>query len=272
MSAAPHPFDEAVRLESLGVGRWSGATHGDYANMAGPFGGFTAAVLLKSVLSDPRCLAEPIALTVNFAGPIADGAFEVAARLIRGGKTTQHWSVELSQAGGVAATASVVCGVRAAEWSHAPLLAPAAPRFETLERAPVLGRPNWTRRYDMRFVEGGLEPYPRADGIVKSPRSLVWLKEDPERALDFLALASLSDAFFVRIMLARGTWQPMATVTMTTYFHLRHAELSALGAAPVLGDADAAVFEGGFADQSCRLWSEEGRLIANGVQATWYKS
>lgn len=272
MSESPHPFDEAVRLEPLTEGRWAGATHDAYANMAGPFGGFTAAALLNAVLSDQRRLAEPIALTVNFAGPIADGGFEVAARLVRGGRTTQHWSVELSQKGGVAATASVVCGVRSADWSHAPLAGPQVAGFETLERAPVLGRPNWVRHYDMRFVEGELDPYPRADGLVKSARSLVWLKEFPERALDFLALAALSDAFFVRIMHARGTWQPMATVTMTTYFHLRERELAELGASPVLGDADAAVFEGGFADQTCRLWSEDGRLIANGVQATWYKS
>ena len=34
--------------------------------------------------------ADPIALTVNFCGAIADGEFGIEAKLQRGGKTTQH--------------------------------------------------------------------------------------------------------------------------------------------------------------------------------------
>lgn len=33
-----HPFDEAIRLEPLGEGRFGGATHPEYWNQVGPFG------------------------------------------------------------------------------------------------------------------------------------------------------------------------------------------------------------------------------------------
>jgi len=63
----------------------------------------------------------------------------------------------------------------------------------------------------------------------------------------------------------------MATVSMTTYFHVGAEELARIGAAPVLGEANGDVFHDCFADQTCALWSEDGRLLANGVQVTWYK-
>jgi len=265
-----HPLDQAIRLERDG-NILRGATSPAYANMAGPFGGATAAVLLNAVMIDERRLADPIAQTVNFCGAIADGAFEIETRLIRGGKNTQHWSVELAQNGAIAATASVVCGVRRPTWTHLPTAAPRAPAFKDVA-PPDIPRPlPWVQRYDMRFIEGDLGKFPRNDGILRPARSLIWLQDVPSRPLDFVSLAALSDTFLVRIMLVRGTFQPMATVSMTTYFHVGGEELARIGAAPVLGDANGDVFHDCFADQTCALWSEDGRLLANGVQITWYK-
>ena len=271
MQSEAHTLDEATRLVPLGEGWHAGATHPAYANMAGPFGGVTAAALLNAVLVDPRRSADPIALTVNFCGPIAEGEFEIETKLQRGGKTTQHWSMELKQKGVVCTTASAVCGARKPVWSHYPVKGPRAPPREGIAEMSKIGRPEWTRRYSFRFVEGGLDNYPRDDGRILSPRSLAYIQDAPQRPLDFVSLAALSDAFFVRIMHARGTFQPMATISLTSYFHADGDELSAIGAAPLLGEADAAIFHNGFADQNCALWTPDGRLIANGVQITWYK-
>ena len=147
---------------------------------------------------------------------------------------------------------------------------PEAPPFESCDDMPSPLTP-WTRRYSFRFVEGALEDFPRTDGAIRSGRTLCHLRDKPERPLDFQSLAALSDAFFLRIMHVRGTRQPMATVSLTTYFHADSADLRRLGASPLLGEADAAIFRGGFADQTCRLWAPDGRLVANGVQITWYK-
>lgn len=266
-----HALDDAARLERRGEGRYAGATSPAYANMAGPFGGVTAAALLNAVLLDPRRLADPIALTVNFCASIADGPYEIETKLQRGGRTTQHWSMELAQNGAVAATASAVCGARKPVWSHYPVKGPPAPARDSLPEMDKDRRPEWTRRYSFRFSEGGLDGYPRADGLIHSARTLAYIQDSPARPLDFLSLAALSDAFFVRIMHARGTFQPMATVSLTTYFHAGGDELAAIGATPLLGEADAAIFHNGFADQTCALWTPAGKLLANGVQITWYK-
>jgi len=271
MQSDAHPLDEATRLAPLAEGWWTGATHPAYANMAGPFGGVTAAALLNAVLVDPRRVADPIALTVNFCGPIADGEFEIETRLQRGGKTTQHWSMELRQNGMVCTTASAVCGARKPVWSHYPVKGPTAPPLNGVPEMSKAGGPQWTRRYSFRFVEGGLDNFPRTDGLIRSARTLAYIQDMPERPLDFVSLAALSDAFFVRIMHARGTFQPMATVSLTSYFHADAEELAAIGATLLLGEADAAIFHNGFGDQTSALWTPDGRLVANGVQITWYK-
>lgn len=55
---------------------------------------------------------------MNYCAALGEGAFEVSVRERRTGKSTQHWSLELTQSATVAATASVVCGQRRAVWSH----------------------------------------------------------------------------------------------------------------------------------------------------------
>ncbi len=65
--------------------------------MVGPFGGTTAATALRAILLHPALLGEPVALTVNYAAAMAEGPFSVTARPVRTNRSTQHWTVELSQ-------------------------------------------------------------------------------------------------------------------------------------------------------------------------------
>jgi acyl-CoA thioesterase len=68
-----HPLDAATTLTPLEPNQYRGETNAAYGNMVGPFGGTIAAVLLNAVLIHSERLGEPVSLTVNFAGPIADG-------------------------------------------------------------------------------------------------------------------------------------------------------------------------------------------------------
>jgi hypothetical protein len=129
----------------------------------------------------------------------------------------------------------------------------------------------WLGQFEFRFCEGAIDPRPYAEGEARSPRSIVWLSQRPQRQLDLLGLAALSDVFFVRIIQVRGMRGPMGTVTLTTYFHCTQEELDDLGSSPVLGVADAQIFRRNFHDQRCQLWSADGRLLASGVQMAWYK-
>lgn len=266
-----HPFDDAIRLQPAGDDRWTGATHADYANMVGPFGGVTAAVLLNAALGHPQRQGDPIALTVNFAGPVADGAFEVEARPLRTNRSTQHWTLLLSQDGVPCAAASAVFAQRRPTWGAKEALPPAGlPPASDLPRAPVQGRPAWVRRYDMRFAPGdegfGL------DGVEQAhSESRLWVRDEPPRPLDFASLASVADSFFPRVFVRRRRFAPIGTVTLSTYFHADAAQLAAQGDRPLMATARAQAFRDGYHDQTATLWSDDGHLLASAHQMVYYR-
>ncbi len=135
-STAPHLFDEATRV-TAGDSRWTGHTSEDYWAFVGPFGGITAATLLRAIIEHPQRLGDALSLTVNFCAPIAKGAFDLDVRLIKANRSTQHWSVELTQDGGEAAAfATAVFAVRRPSWSHQQAKFPGAAGFEQTRPYP----------------------------------------------------------------------------------------------------------------------------------------
>lgn len=266
-----HPFDQAIRLERIDGHRRAGATSPHYANMVGPFGGVTAAVLLNAALGHPARAGDPIALTVNFAGPVADGAFEVEARPVRTNRSTQHWQLLLRQGDELCASGSAVFAQRRRTWSAPEARPPEgmAPPG-TLARAPTAGRPTWVRAYDMRLMPGeeafGLDGQEQAHS-----QSRLWVRDEPPRPLDFAALAALSDSFFPRVFVRRRKVAPIGTVTLSTYFHADAAMLAAQGEGHLLGVAQAMAFRDGYHDQSAQLWSSAGELLASAHQMVYYR-
>jgi acyl-CoA thioesterase len=263
-----HPFDTATALKPDGDAL-RGETSPAYGNMVGPFGGVTAATLLRAVLDHPDLLGEPVSLTVNFAGPVADGPFEISARPLRTNRSTQHWALELGQDGAVATTATAVTGIRRATWSATEAAPPEAPAPGELPRRPFPGQVAWTRNYDMRFVAGAL-PQP---GSGESPDSTttLWVRDEPPRPLDFASLTALCDVFYPRVFLRRGTYVPAGTVSMTVYFHADAATLDAQSDRPVLATARARHFGNGYFDQVSELWGAERILLATSHQLVYFK-
>src|SRR3954451_21121169 len=127
--AVGHLFDDATRVNA-GDSRWSGHTSEDYWAFVGPFGGVTAATMLRAIMEHPQRSGDPLAMTVNFCAPVTQGPFDLDVRLIKANRSTQHWSVELTQDGGEVATfATAVFAVRRPSWSHQAAAFPQAPPF-----------------------------------------------------------------------------------------------------------------------------------------------
>ena len=270
-----HPFDEAIDLRASALAdaphEFTGATHPAYANMVGPFGGTTSAQLLQSAMLHPERQGEPVALTVNFAAPVADGDIRFVARPVRTNRSTQHWIIEAHQAEGVVATSTAVFAVRRETWSDVEAVMPAnLPAPDAVPRMPVKGMPAWPQRYDMRFVEGAF-PTAFDEQEQSHSRSTLWVRDEPERALDFASLAAISDSFFPRIYIRRRRRAMIGTVSLTTYFHADSALLAQVGARHVLGVAKALNYRHGYFDQTGELWSPEGQLLASTQQLVYFK-
>src|SRR5205807_5701092 len=100
---ADHLFDQATRV-SAGDSRWQGQTSADYWAFVGPFGGATAATILRALMDHPQATGDPLAVTVNYCAPIAKGPFDLDVRLVKANRFSLHWSVALAQGGGECAT------------------------------------------------------------------------------------------------------------------------------------------------------------------------
>ncbi|KLL95941.1 acyl-CoA thioesterase [Rhodococcus sp. IITR03] len=238
--------------------------------MVGPFGGITAATLLRAVERHPDVLGMPLSLTINYAGPIADGPFDIAVRPVRTNRTTQHWSIELSQDGEVATTATAVFGLRRPTWSSTELQAPAAPAPDSLEPTPLPDFIAWARNYEMRYT-AGVVPEEGSTEVADSTSTL-WVRDVPPRPLDFASLTAMCDIFYPRAFLRLGRVLPAGTVSMTVYFHADPETVAAQSDNPVLATARANRFEQGFFDQSAQLWGRDGVLLATSHQIVYFKA
>nr|WP_246462002.1 thioesterase family protein [Nocardia transvalensis] len=256
-------------MAAVGDGRFAGRTAAPYANMVGPFGGITAATLMRAILDDPRRLAEPVSLTVNFAGPVADGPFEIDARPVRTNRSTQHWLLTMSQDDAVTTTATAVFANRRPTWAATELTPPAAPPAASVPVSEVPEFIAWVGNYEMRFVEGAVAEIEA--GRPSSSTSTLWVRDEPPRPLDYPALTALSDVFFPRVMHRLGRIVPAGTVSMTVYFHATADLLAAQGDDPILATARAQHFGNGYFDQSAQLWTADGELLVTSHQLVYFK-
>ena len=193
MTQSAFDFDQAIALHSLGAGHYSGSTHTAWLNMVGPFGGITAAVLLQAVMQHPDRLGNPVSLTVNFCAGVAEGAFDLSAKPARTNRSTQHWQIQLSQAGEVVITATAVTATRRSTFSSNELPMPAVVAAQSLPRAAPPKLP-WTQRYDMRSITGHLPAmWDNAEGDTLTQ---MWVRDVQERSIDFASLTALADSFF----------------------------------------------------------------------------
>ena len=260
-----HPFDEALQLTSKD-NIFYGQTYPKYTNMVGPFGGLTAATLLKALLEHPKRQGDPISLTVNFAAAVKDGGFEIKPKLIRTNRSTQHWFVTLTQANEIVTTATAVFATRRDSWGATDLSFPALPT-ET-EPLPSGMFPSWTQYYDFGFA-GGVAQLFSAESTTSE--TLQTIRDNPPRPLDILSLTAICDVFFPRIFMRIGQFVPVGTVAFTVYFHADAATLAAHGNGEVIGHARAHRFHNSYFDQSAEIWTLDGELIATTTQIVYFK-
>lgn len=266
-----HPFDRATQVTAVD-GNWRGEASQDYFAFVGPFGGATAATMLRAILLQPERLGDPLSVTVNFCAPVGGGGFDLAVRLMKATRSTQHWMVELVQKGEVAAFMTAVFAARRESWSHQPAVMPDAPPFDRVKPLPNSVVAPWAQQYQFRFVEGAPRYGKTPNDVPAGAYSRMWLSDTLPRQIDFLSLLSMSDSFFARIFHVLGTIVPIGTVSMTTVFHADAADLAAENTTVVLGAADANIFHKSFSDQTGELWSPNGRLLATTSQVVYFKA
>lgn len=263
-----HNFDQAVALSGDADNR-TNTIHPAYQNMVGPYGGITSAALLNSVLQHPQAEGTPVALTVNFLGPINGESMTIRPRLVRKNRSNQHWSLEAFDNEEPVLTATLVMASRRDTWEDTELSFPDCPNFDEIDPVPPELLITWAQQYDFRFAVGGL--LGSGEKGDAPSETLNWVKDKPDRPLDFLSLCALCDTFFPRLLVRHSEFAPIGTVSFTVHFHVGQEELNSLNDGWVLGNARASKFHGSYFDQTAEVWSSNKTLLATTSQIVYYK-
>ena len=237
-----------------------------YEANTGMFGGWTAALLLKSVLEDPGADGSASALTVSYISRTPPGsALILRPRRIGGGRSISHWRSELFVEGEAApvAVAAIVLSNRRESDSFAERAMPQAPGPDALQdfRPPA----SFGRTTAVRYAMGAM-PFNQP-----TTRSLAWQRETSGRKIDAVQLAYLSDVGWPRAFAISAGPRVSSTITMSVYFHATDAELGAVGDDWVFCDMIGTRIEASTVGSKSDLWSRAGKLLATTEQLCWFR-
>jgi acyl-CoA thioesterase len=100
---------------------------------------------------------------------------------------------------------------------------------------------------------------------------MAWVRETSGRSVDYVQLAFLSDCYSPRCCYWSAGPRPMATMTLSVYFHATNQEIEAVGHDYVLIEATGTKGETSTSGQQARLWSKQGSLLTTTEQLCWYR-
>jgi acyl-CoA thioesterase len=204
------------------------------------------------------------ALQTCFVGPVSPGEVDVAVTVLRQGRNVCQVQAQVLQQGQVAAALLGVFGA-----DRPSTLQPRTPQRPPHHEADALpvppprphGAPAFLEHFDMRWAEGAV-PFSGAAGHT----SCIHMRLKPEEAgsvsaeLQIVLLADLSPTPVIG-ELAR----PSANSSVTWELQLRPVDPG-----PAEGwwraDNESLMVEGGYVNQSARLWAPGGQLAAYGYQ------
>lgn len=261
-----HVFDETSQLRSDGNQVWVGLADARQEATNGMYGGWTAALLLRAVMSDANDQGSPSTLTVHFIKPVKPGSdVKIRTQSLGGGRSLSIWQAELQIAGedGVAAIATVVLSKRRESHGFTDMPMPSAPPPETLAEVQAFGK--WGPLNIFR-PSLGAPPFNQPN-----TRSLIWLKDRSDRPLDLLHLAYHSDNFPPRTWYLRPEPGPYSTITMSVYFHATDLDCAAVGNNYILMDTFGTRAESSTVGARANLWSRDGVLLATTEQMGWFR-
>ena len=257
-------FDDDTAVVAIGEGRYQAQIDPGWWILAGPNGGYLAAILLRATeqsTGDPE--RAPRSLTIHYTAPAQEGPAQVETRVERAGGALTTVSARLLQEGRVVALALAAFSKprsRGHQLSHARM--PEAPPPERC--APLEKQIPIHERYEHRWALGAM-PFGSGEHALCGG----WIRLSEPRVVDAALAAAYTDAFppaLFSTLSDRDATAGVPTVDLTTHFR---APLPRPGA--TAGDYSLAVFRSrvaleGFIEEDGELWSPDGVLLAHSRQ------
>jgi acyl-CoA thioesterase len=260
---APTRFDSDTEVEFAGHGIYRTRIDRGWWVVAGPNGGYVAAVLLRALthaVDAPSRQARSI--TIHYTAPPVEGPARVETQVERTGRSLTTVSGRLFQddrllAVSTAAFSKPRAGLAFSEAAMPDVLPP--------EQCPPMERHIEIHdRYEQRWALGS-QPFSGGDRALCGG----WIRLPETRLNDALALAAFSDAFPPAVFSRVGHGEMeggVPTVELTIHFRTALPHPDAFPDDWVLAVFRSRLAEEGFVEETGELWSQGGVLLAESRQ------
>jgi acyl-CoA thioesterase len=262
-------LETALKLDGASDGQWRGRADPAYEAANGMYGGMTAALLLKAVMSEGNVQGTPSALTVNFVRAVTPGSdIVVRTRFLGASRSIQNWAAEFLLAGSsdVCAVATIVMTTRRESDGFVQPAMPEAPQPDDLEAFYPPNR--FGRQSPVRMALG--QAFDKGSHLGRT-HSAAWIREVSGRKIDAVQIAYLCDNYPPRAFYAGMGPRPSSTIVYSVYFVSTADELAEVGDDYTLIDVIGTRASQGTVGSRVNLWSRAGRLLATSEELCWFR-
>ena len=269
-------FAADTAVEAIGGGRYRAVMDPSWWIIAGPNGGYVAAVVLRAIVAevaDP--LRRPRSITLQYLRPPSAGPVEVEVVIERSGRTVSNVSARMTQDGRLLVLAMAALAVDregSVSFDEGPGLltlpdGSAVPMPEQIPVRPVDPERDvpMRRHYDLRWVLGDLPFTAEPAGDLSDERRAStggWLRPAEPEPIDEIVLAAMTDAWMPPIFCRVA--EPLAVPTIDLTIHFRALPADPLDFCFVHFDSPLAA--DGYLVEHGRVLDRHGRLLAESRQ------
>ncbi|SMX79441.1 thioesterase family protein [Brevibacterium antiquum] len=257
-------FESAIAVTRHSESAFTAEVDGDWSVAGAVNGGYLLGIIAQTLRLNSPNAPDPLVLSTYYVGPSQGGVADITTRMIREGRSSATFAVDLAQSGAPKITALATMGNLAGlpEDVATTAIPPELPEPDQcinvaeapgdfVKSAPLI------KRYDIRLdpdTAGFAAGRPSGRGLLQG-----WIRLADGTEPDALSLLAFLDAFPpVMFDLGHFGWAP----TMELTAHLR--------AVPAPGWIKVKLYTrniaGGMFEEDCELWDSAGRLVAQSRQ------
>jgi acyl-CoA thioesterase len=265
-------FDRATAIEQTGDSRYRADLDTGYWVVAGPNGGYLAALVVRAVeaaVADPARAVRTV--TLHYPARPVEGPVDIEVRVERAGRSLSTVSVRMTQGGALVVLGLAACSPpwagMAFEDATMPSVPAAADCGEIMADGGTLGI---HERFDYRWAVGHAPFLADAPPVVPAPSyGGGWIRTAEPRPVDAAAIASFTDAWPPAVFARRDPDHVVLgvpTVELTVHFRRRLPLPDAAADDWYLCSFRSRTCAEGFVEEDGEIWSADGLLVAQSRQ------
>ncbi|WP_306250169.1 thioesterase family protein [Parvularcula sp. IMCC14364] len=264
-----YTLDKATAVTKVSDEVFSLVSDETYWNFTSAFGGWLSAGTLKALQSRADFRGEVFSLNFTFISAVTAKNITLYINLLQRRRTMDFWRVTArddESDGKVLFTADIISGTRReSDLAYNAEMPAYKPLEQSIRLEPNPMAPRWIKLFDLYLGEG--VPFKKNP----SGRSILHIREADGRPLDAQAIVTFVDTPMPRTFFLEEGLRMASTLSMSTHIYACEAEIDSVGTDYLILVADCATVRHSLYNQECRVFRQDGLLLASSYQTAFFK-